>query len=113
MKGVIRSGFGGRSDPFSGEGAFHTGVDLAVVKGTSVHTTADGVVTTASWHTGYGKLVVVDHGNGFQRITAIFLRSWLFRARKCAWAKWWRFPGPRGVPLDRMCIMMFACMVCQ
>lgn len=66
VKGVIRSGFGGRSDPFSGEGAFHTGVDLAVVKGTPVHTTADGVVTTASWHTGYGKLVVVDHGNGFQ-----------------------------------------------
>jgi len=66
VKGVIRSGFGGRSDPFSGEGAFHTGVDLAVVKGTAVHTTADGVVTTASWHTGYGKLVVVDHGNGFQ-----------------------------------------------
>jgi murein DD-endopeptidase MepM/ murein hydrolase activator NlpD len=31
-----------------------------------VHVTADGVVTTASWHTGYGKLVVVDHGNGFQ-----------------------------------------------
>jgi murein DD-endopeptidase MepM/ murein hydrolase activator NlpD len=66
VKGVIRSGFGGRSDPFSGEGAFHTGVDLAVVKGTPVHTTADGVVTTASWHTGYGNLVVVDHGNGFQ-----------------------------------------------
>ncbi len=66
VHGVIRSGFGGRSDPFSSEGAFHTGVDLAVVKGTSVHSTADGVVTTASWHHGYGKLVVIDHGNGFQ-----------------------------------------------
>lgn len=66
VRGVITSGFGGRSDPFNGEGAFHTGIDLAVVKGTPVHTTADGVVTTASWHTGYGKLVVVDHGNGFQ-----------------------------------------------
>ncbi len=66
VKGIMTSGFGGRSDPFSYEGAFHTGVDLAVVKGTPVHTTADGVVTTASWHTGYGNLVVVDHGNGFQ-----------------------------------------------
>jgi murein DD-endopeptidase MepM/ murein hydrolase activator NlpD len=66
VHGVIRSAFGGRSDPFTSEGAFHTGVDLAVTKGTAVHVTADGVVTTASWHTGYGKLVVVDHGNGFQ-----------------------------------------------
>jgi murein DD-endopeptidase MepM/ murein hydrolase activator NlpD len=66
VRGVIRSGFGGRTDPFSSEGAFHTGVDLAVTRGTPVHTTADGVVTTASWHTGYGNLVVVDHGNGFQ-----------------------------------------------
>ncbi len=66
VRGVIRSGFGGRTDPFSSEGAFHTGVDLAVARGTPVHTTADGVVTTASWHTGYGNLVVVDHGNGIQ-----------------------------------------------
>jgi murein DD-endopeptidase MepM/ murein hydrolase activator NlpD len=66
VHGIIRSAFGGRSDPFTSEGAFHTGVDLAVVKGTPVHVTADGVVTTASWHTGYGRLVVVDHGNGFQ-----------------------------------------------
>jgi murein DD-endopeptidase MepM/ murein hydrolase activator NlpD len=64
--GAIRSAFGGRSDPFSGEGTFHTGVDLEAAKGTPVHVTADGVVTGAAWSGSYGKLVVVDHGNGFE-----------------------------------------------
>jgi murein DD-endopeptidase MepM/ murein hydrolase activator NlpD len=64
--GVLRSSFGGRSDPFSGEGAFHTGVDLQVPKGSSVHATADGVVERAGWSGKYGKLVVIDHGNGLK-----------------------------------------------
>ncbi|MBV9224298.1 MAG: M23 family metallopeptidase [Acidobacteriaceae bacterium] len=66
LDGVLRSSFGGRSDPFSGEGAFHTGIDISAPIGTPVHVTADGVVVSAGWAGGYGKLVVVDHGNGFQ-----------------------------------------------
>jgi murein DD-endopeptidase MepM/ murein hydrolase activator NlpD len=66
VNGPVRSSFGGRSDPFSGEGAFHTGVDLAATVGTPVHVTADGVVVTAGWSGRYGKLVVVDHGSGLE-----------------------------------------------
>jgi len=66
IEGVLRSSFGGRSDPFSGEGAFHTGIDLAAPVGTSVRASADGVVVSAAWSGAYGKLVVVDHGNGLQ-----------------------------------------------
>ena len=66
VDGVLRSAFGGRSDPFSGEGAFHTGIDLAAARGTPVHVTADGVVASAGWAGGYGKLVIVDHGNGLE-----------------------------------------------
>lgn len=66
VNGVLRSSFGGRSDPFSGEGGFHTGIDLAAPVGTPVHVTADGVVTTAGWSGGYGRLVIVDHGNGVE-----------------------------------------------
>lgn len=66
LDGVLRSSFGGRSDPLSGEGAFHTGIDISAPIGTPVHVTADGVVVSAGWAGGYGKLVVVDHGNGFQ-----------------------------------------------
>ena len=66
VDGALRSSFGGRSDPFSGEGTFHTGVDLEAATGTPVHVTADGVVTSAGWSGAYGKLVVVDHGNGIE-----------------------------------------------
>jgi murein DD-endopeptidase MepM/ murein hydrolase activator NlpD len=62
--GHITDGFGERLDPFSGEGAFHTGVDVATDYGAPVHATADGIVTIAGGHSGYGRLVVVDHGFG-------------------------------------------------
>ena len=64
VNGTISSSFGGRSDPFSGEGVFHTGIDLVAPTGTPVHATADGVVETAAWSGAYGKLVVIHHGNG-------------------------------------------------
>lgn len=66
IEGILRSAFGTRSDPFSGEGAFHTGIDLAAPTGTAVHVSADGVVVSAGWSGAYGKRVVVDHGNGLQ-----------------------------------------------
>ena len=64
VNGLLSSSFGGRSDPFSGEGVFHTGIDLVAPTGTPVHATADGVVETAAWSGAYGKLVIIDHGNG-------------------------------------------------
>lgn len=66
VEGTIRSAFGARSDPFSGEGAFHTGIDLAAPRGTPVQSTADGVIATVGWSGGYGRLLVVDHGNGVE-----------------------------------------------
>jgi murein DD-endopeptidase MepM/ murein hydrolase activator NlpD len=62
--GHVTDAFGARLDPFSGEGAFHTGVDVATDYGAPVHATADGVITLANNHAGYGRLVVVDHGFG-------------------------------------------------
>jgi murein DD-endopeptidase MepM/ murein hydrolase activator NlpD len=62
--GHITDSFGERLDPFSGEGAFHTGVDVASDYGAPVHATADGVVTIAENHSGYGRVVVIDHGFG-------------------------------------------------
>src|SRR5215475_10057547 len=62
--GHISDSFGERLDPFSGEGAFHTGVDVSADYGAPVHATADGVVTIAENHAGYGRVVVVDHGFG-------------------------------------------------
>ncbi len=66
LNGRLLSPFGARTDPFSGEGAMHTGVDLSALPGTPVHVTADGIVEHASWGGQYGNLVIVDHGNGMQ-----------------------------------------------
>lgn len=62
--GHITDGFGERLDPFSGEGAFHTGVDVGADYGAPVHVTADGMVLDAGQHSGYGRVVIVDHGFG-------------------------------------------------
>jgi len=62
--GHITDSFGERLDPFSGEGAFHTGIDVATDYGAPVHATADGIITIAENHAGYGRLVVIDHGFG-------------------------------------------------
>ena len=66
VSGVLRSSFGSRTDPFSGEGAFHSGIDLSAAVGTAVHVTADGVVQFVGPNGRYGRLVVVDHGGGLQ-----------------------------------------------
>lgn len=66
VAGRLLSSFGERTDPFSGEGAIHTGVDLAAPMGTQVRAAADGIVVHAEWLGGYGRLVVIDHGNGLQ-----------------------------------------------
>ena len=60
------SSFGNRTDPFSGEGAFHKGVDISSTTGTPVRATADGIVIYSAFESGYGRLIVVDHGRGVQ-----------------------------------------------
>ncbi|MDE3109337.1 MAG: M23 family metallopeptidase [Acidobacteriota bacterium] len=62
--GRITGHFGERMDPFSGEGAFHSGVDIASTYGAAVRATADGIVTEVGRDGGYGRLVVIDHGFG-------------------------------------------------
>ena len=66
VDGVLMSSYGERTDPFSGEGAYHTGVDISAPMGTRVHATADGIVIFADRFGGYGRLVIVDHGNGYE-----------------------------------------------
>lgn len=46
----------------------HTGLDIASRWGTPVYVTADGVVETATWRGGYGKSIIVDHGNGVKTL---------------------------------------------
>lgn len=62
--GWLTGTFGGRSDPFSGEPAFHQGLDISTEKGQPVYATADGTVETASYTGDYGNLIVIRHGFG-------------------------------------------------
>lgn len=62
VHGALGSSFGSRSDPFSGEGAFHSGVDLRSRRGTAVVATADGMVVHGGWSGQYGKQVILNHG---------------------------------------------------
>jgi len=66
VEGRLMSPFAQRTDPFSGEGEFHKGVDISATTGTPVKVTADGIVVHAEIESGYGKVVIVDHGGGFQ-----------------------------------------------
>ena len=64
VTGPITSFFGQRTDPFNGEGAFHSGVDISCHYGQAVMAPADGTVTYSDVHPGYGRMIEIDHGNG-------------------------------------------------
>jgi murein DD-endopeptidase MepM/ murein hydrolase activator NlpD len=64
-EGFISSYFGERSDPFDGREEFHKGVDFAGTAGSKVIAVAAGVVTWAGERSGYGKLVEINHGDGY------------------------------------------------
>jgi murein DD-endopeptidase MepM/ murein hydrolase activator NlpD len=70
VQGIVTSSFGARLDPFKGEGAFHTGIDIASNEGDAVRAPADGIVVKAGLGTGYGREVVVDHGHGLETLYA-------------------------------------------
>jgi len=68
VMGPIRSSFGQREDPVTGngEGEFHTGVDISAPMGTPIRATADGTVRSAAMENGYGREVIIDHGHNLE-----------------------------------------------
>ncbi|MBK1667176.1 hypothetical protein CKO28_03845 [Rhodovibrio sodomensis] len=60
----ISSQFGKRKDPYNGRWAMHEGIDLAATAGSPVLATAPGLVKFAGHKSGYGRIVIVDHGFG-------------------------------------------------
>ncbi len=68
LKGKINSNFGYRKDPFKRKAGFHSGIDIDANHGQKIVATADGKVTKASWHSSYGKTVVIKHENGYETL---------------------------------------------
>lgn len=60
----ISSGFGYRSDPFTGGPAFHAGLDFRGPVGAPIYAAAAGTVSFVGVKQGYGRVVEVSHGNG-------------------------------------------------
>ncbi|HKV43722.1 MAG TPA: M23 family metallopeptidase [bacterium] len=65
-QGMITSRFGWRVHPIFGTREFHTGIDIANRLGTPVRAARGGIVHFVGWMVGYGRMVVVDHGNGLE-----------------------------------------------
>lgn len=64
-KGWLSSGFGRRTDPFTGKKSYHRGIDFAGKPGTDVIAVASGVVTRAERTSGYGNVVELRHADGY------------------------------------------------
>jgi murein DD-endopeptidase MepM/ murein hydrolase activator NlpD len=62
---AVTSPFGVRTDPLIGSAALHSGMDFRSPIGMDARATAPGVVVKAGWNGGYGRMVEVDHGQGF------------------------------------------------
>lgn len=78
VNGRLMGPFGERNDPFSGEGEFHKGVDISAASGTPVRATADGVIVFSDWSSGYGRLIIIDHGGGVETYYAHLSRFFAF-----------------------------------
>lgn len=62
----VTSNFGMRGDPFHGGRRMHAGMDMGGRVGTPIYATGDGFVKRSRWAGGYGNLVEIEHGFGYQ-----------------------------------------------
>jgi len=69
-EGFVGSGYGMRTDPFTGEMSMHTGVDFAAPVGTPILAAAGGVVVSAETRPDFGNMVEIDHGKGVSTMYA-------------------------------------------
>lgn len=62
---TVASGYGYRRDPVYGTSRFHEGMDFSAAIGTPVYATADGIVKSAGWESGYGNSIDIDHSYNY------------------------------------------------
>ena len=65
VHGILTDGFGGRSDPFTGEPGTHNAIDISSAIGQAVRAPADGIVVKSEWANGYGNVIYISHGYGY------------------------------------------------
>ncbi len=70
ITGIITSAFGYRKHPIRGKVRHHDGIDLAAKLGQPVLAPAAGRVVYSGVRNGYGKVVEIDHENGYTTLLA-------------------------------------------
>lgn len=63
-EGPLLTRFGMQRHPQFGTMVFRRGIEIEVREGETVRAVEDGQVAYADWYRGYGKLVILDHGDG-------------------------------------------------
>ncbi len=75
----LSSRFGNRVHPITGRPDYHTGVDWPKSTGTPIKAADGGTVTFAGWKSGYGYVVYINHGGGFEtryaHMSAIYVKK--------------------------------------
>lgn len=66
------SPFGWRMHPVLGYRRFHAGLDFAASYGSTIRAADSGTVILAGWYGGYGRTIIINHGNG---ITTLYGHS--------------------------------------
>jgi murein DD-endopeptidase MepM/ murein hydrolase activator NlpD len=79
VHGWVTSGFGFRTNPFTGLNQMHEGLDISNRIGTPVIATADGIVSDTGKDSSHGNVVVVSHGFGMNsryfHLNKVFVRA--------------------------------------
>lgn len=70
VKGILTSGFGVRTSPFTDTPVFHHGLDIVARPGIPVKATAAGKVVRCGYESLFGNVVVLEHGNGYRTLYA-------------------------------------------
>ncbi len=79
VHGWVTSGFGFRTNPFTGLNQMHEGLDISNRVGTPVIATADGIVSDTGKDSSHGNIVVISHGFGMNsryfHLNKVFVRA--------------------------------------
>lgn len=64
IAGKITSSFGNRTSPTAGASSYHQGIDISAASGTAILAAQAGTVVTASYSSGAGNYIMINHGGG-------------------------------------------------
>lgn len=70
IRGILSSGFGVRTSPFTDTPVFHHGMDIVARPGVEVAASASGTVVKSSFEALLGNVVMLDHGSGYRSVYA-------------------------------------------